>query len=220
MSPLHKKKIGIYEKSIKRPLDCILSATAIIILSPLMIILTITGAFAVKGNPFFTQERPGLNENIFRLIKFRTMTNEKDEKGDYLPDERRMTTYGRFLRKTSLDELPELINICKGDMAIVGPRPLLTRYLPFYKDNERKRHSVRPGLTGLAQIRGRNNLRWDTRLSLDVEYANNISFLQDMRIIIYTIMKVIRREDVVDAGDFEMPDLDEERKGFLENSEN
>ena len=213
MSHSQKGKKGIYEKTIKRPLDCMISATVMLALSPLMMLLTITGAFAVKGNPFFTQERPGLNEKIFKLIKFRTMTNDKDENGNYLPDEQRMTTYGHFLRKTSLDELPELINICKGDMAIVGPRPLLTRYLPFYRENERKRHKVRPGLTGLAQISGRNHLEWDSRLALDVEYAENISFLEDLRIVKATLFKVIKSEDVVDAGEFDILDLDEERNG-------
>ena len=143
-----------YAKYGKRALDFSISLVALILLSPLLLILTVAGMLAVRGNPFFTQERPGLHENVFKLIKFRTMTNEKDENGEFLPDEVRLIPYGRFLRKTSLDELPELINICKGDMAIVGPRPLLTRYLPFYTERERKRHSVRPGLTGLAQVSG------------------------------------------------------------------
>jgi lipopolysaccharide/colanic/teichoic acid biosynthesis glycosyltransferase len=178
-------------------------------------ILTVVGFFAVKGNPFFVQERPGLQEKIFKLIKFRTMSNEKDEAGNLLPDEMRLNSYGRFLRAASLDELPELLNIWKGDMAIVGPRPLLTRYLPFYTETERKRHTVRPGLTGLAQISGRNALAWDSRLALDVKYAEHITFLGDVKIILMTVVKVIKREDVVDAGSFEMLDLDQERKSSV-----
>lgn len=202
----------IYAKCIKRMLDFLLSTIALVVLSPIIVLLILIGAVAVKGNPFFTQDRPGRNEKIFKLIKFRTMTNEKDANGEFLPDDVRLLPYGRFLRKTSLDELPELINIWKGDMAIVGPRPLLTRYLPFYTEAERKRHTVRPGLTGLAQISGRNALAWDSRLALDVKYAENISFLGDIRIILMTVIKVVKSEDVVDAGSFEMLDLDQERK--------
>ena len=202
----------IYAKYIKRVLDFLLSTIALIILSPIILLLTMIGSIAVKGNPFFTQDRPGLNEKVFKLIKFRTMTNEKDENGEFLPDDIRIIPYGRFLRKTSLDELPELINIWKGNMAIVGPRPLLIRYLPYYTDGEKKRHSVRPGLTGLAQISGWNVLAWDSRLALDVEYVEHITFLGDLKIILKTVVKVIKREDVVDAGSFEMQDLDKERK--------
>lgn len=202
----------IYAKYIKRVFDFLLSTIALIILSPIILLLTMIGSIAVKGNPFFTQDRPGLNEKVFKLIKFRTMTNEKDENGEFLPDDIRIIPYGRFLRKTSLDELPELINIWKGNMAIVGPRPLLIRYLPYYTDGEKKRHSVRPGLTGLAQISGRNALAWDSRLALDVEYVEHITFLGDLKIILKTVVKVIKREDVVDAGSFEMQDLDKERK--------
>ena len=201
----------IYAKYIKRVLDFLLSTIALIILSPIILLLTMIGSIAVKGNPFFTQDRPGLNEKVFKLIKFRTMTNEKDENGEFLPDDIRIIPYGRFLRKTSLDELPELINIWKGNMAIVGPRPLLIRYLPYYTDGEKKRHSVRPGLTGLAQISGRNVLAWDSRLALDVEYVEHITFLGDLKIILKTVVKVIKREDVVDAVSFEMQDLDKER---------
>ena len=201
----------LYASCIKRVIDFILTTIALFLFSPLLIFLTIAGMLAVRGNPFFIQERPGLNEKIFKLIKFRTMTNEKDKNGEYLPDEIRLTPYGRFLRRTSLDELPELINIWKGDMAIVGPRPLLVRYLPFYTEHERKRHLVRPGLTGLAQISGRNSLAWDSRPALDVEYVENMSFLGDIRIILKTVGKVIRHENVVDAGSFEMLDLDQER---------
>lgn len=205
----------IYAKRIKRILDFALSSFALLLFSPVFMILTVVGFFAVKGNPFFVQERPGLQEKIFKLIKFRTMSNEKDEAGNLLPDEMRLNSYGRFLRAASLDELPELINIWKGDMAIVGPRPLLTRYLPFYTETERKRHTVRPGLTGLAQISGRNALAWDSRLALDVKYAEHITFLGDVKIILMTVVKVIKREDVVDAGSFEMLDLDQERKSSV-----
>ena len=202
----------IYARYLKRVFDFFLSMCTLIVLSPLIILLTIIGVFAVKGNPFFTQDRPGLNERIFKLIKFRTMTNEKDKNGDSLPDDVRLIPYGRFLRKTSLDELPELVNIWKGDMSIVGPRPLLTRYLPFYTEREHKRHSVRPGLTGLAQISGRNALAWDTRLAIDVDYAENITFVGDIKIILKTVVKVIKHENVVDAGSFNMLDFDQERK--------
>jgi lipopolysaccharide/colanic/teichoic acid biosynthesis glycosyltransferase len=205
----------IYAKRIKRILDFALSSFALLLFSPVFMILTVVGFFAVKGNPFFVQERPGLQEKIFKLIKFRTMSNEKDEAGNLLPDEMRLNSYGRFLRAASLDELPELLNIWKGDMAIVGPRPLLTRYLPFYTETERKRHTVRPGLTGLAQISGRNALAWDSRLALDVKYAEHITFLGDVKIILMTVVKVIKREDVVDAGSFEMLDLDQERKSSV-----
>lgn len=208
----------IYAKCFKRMLDFLLSTVALVVLSPIIVLLIIVGAVAVKGNPFFVQDRPGLNEKIFKLIKFRTMTNEKGVNGELLPDNVRLIPYGRFLRKTSLDELPELINIWKGDMAIVGPRPLLTRYLPFYTDTERRRHMVRPGLTGLAQISGRNALAWDSRLALDVKYAESISFLGDIKIILMTVIKVIKSEGVVDAGNFEMLDLDKERK--LNNADN
>lgn len=208
----------IYANCIKRILGFLLSSVALVVLSPIIVILIFIGAVAVKGNPFFTQDRPGRNEKIFKLIKFRTMTNERDTNGEFLPDDIRLIPYGRFLRKTSLDELPELINIWKGDMAIVGPRPLLTRYLPFYTETERKRHTVRPGLTGLAQISGRNALAWDSRLALDVKYAEHIAFMGDIKIILMTVVKVIKREDVVDAGSFEMLDLDQERKSSVANN--
>lgn len=208
----------IYKYFIKRLLDFLISFIAIVLLSPLIILLIIIGFVNIKGNPFFVQDRPGRNEKIFKLIKFRTMTNEKDENGEYLPDEIRLVPYGRMLRKTSLDELPELINILKGDMAIVGPRPLLVRYLPYYTEKERKRHSVRPGLTGLAQVNGRNALGWDSRLALDVEYVDNISFIGDIKILFQTFIKVVKHDGVVDAGNFDMLDLDQER--ILKNEDN
>lgn len=201
---------GIYAKYIKRVLDFILSLIAIIVLSPLLLLLVIIGAIAMGGNPFFVQERPGKNEKIFKLIKFRTMTNKKDGDGNLLPDEQRLTAYGRFLRKTSLDELPELFNIIKGDMSVIGPRPLLVKYLPYYKEEERERHAIRPGLTGYAQIHGRNYLMWDERLRLDVQYAKKITFIGDVKILLGTVIKVIKRSDVAEKR---IIPLDQMRKG-------
>ena len=191
-----KKKPGIYEKYIKRLLDFMLSFCALVVLSPVLIILTVVGAIKMKGNPFFTQLRPGKDEKIFKLVKFCSMTNEKDAEGNLLPDEQRLTNYGRFIRSTSLDELPELLNILKGDMSIVGPRPLAVRYLEFYDEMERKRHNVMPGLTGLAQINGRNDVNWPERFAYDLEYVNNISFKMDIMIVFKTIMKVLKRSNV------------------------
>ena len=186
----------MYAKYVKRFLDFILSFCALTVLSPILLILTIVGAIVMKGNPFFTQLRPGKNEKIFRLIKFRTMTCEKDADGNLLPDEKRLTKYGKFLRSTSLDELPELLNILVGDMSIVGPRPLLPEYLPYYTEEERCRHNVRPGLTGLAQVNGRNFVQWDQRLSFDVDYVKGISFWKDCDILFRTFLNVLIRKDV------------------------
>ena len=202
----------MYKKYFKRIIDLIISSCAIIALSPLLLILAFLGVIFMRGNPFFVQERPGKNEKIFKLVKFRTMNNQKDKRGVLLPDEIRLNSYGKFLRSTSLDELPELINIVKGDMAIVGPRPLLVRYLPYYKESEKARHDVRPGLTGLAQINGRNNLGWDERLKLDVIYVDKITFLYDVSIILKTIIKVIRRSNVLSGSEMRLKDLDEERE--------
>lgn len=178
-----RKPTGIYERFIKRPLDCFLSCGAAIVLSPVLIFLTIAGTINMKGNPFFTQERPGRidpktgRERIFRLIKFRSMTNEKDKSGQLLPNEKRLTRYGRFLRSSSADELGELINIVKGDMAIIGPRPLLPEYITYYTEQERHRHDVRPGLTGLAQVNGRNAISsLEERFGYDLQYVENCSF--------------------------------------------
>ena len=201
----------MYAKCFKRILDFTLSLCAVMILSPILLILTVVGTVAMGGNPFFTQERPGKNEKIFKLIKFRTMNNKKDKNGKLLPDEKRLTSYGRWLRSTSMDELPELFNIIKGDMSIVGPRPLLVQYLPYYKKSERKRHSVRPGLTGLAQVSGRNFLNWDDRLACDVEYVKKISFREDLEIILMTIKTVLKKDGIsVDSSSIESY-LDEER---------
>ena len=186
----------MYAKYIKRPMDFYLSLCAILVLSPVLLILTVIGVFAMKGNPFFTQQRPGKDEKIFKLIKFRTMTCEKDSEGKLLPDEKRLTKYGKFLRSTSLDELPELINILKGDMSIVGPRPLLVKYLPLYNEEQRHRHDVLPGLTGLAQINGRNAITWEQKFEDDIKYIKNITFIGDVRIIFLTVYKVFKREGI------------------------
>lgn len=202
----------MYAKFFKRVIDFTLSLIALIVLSPILLVLVIVTAVAMKGNPFFTQLRPGKNEKIFKLIKFRTMTNEKDENGNLLPDDVRLNKFGKFLRSTSLDELPELINILKGDMSIVGPRPLLVEYLPYYTDEERHRHDVRPGLTGWAQVNGRNTVEWDKRFMLDVQYVNKLSFVFDFRIIFITVCKVIKRSDIVDNTNISEGNFAEIRK--------
>ena len=188
----------MYAKFLKRAIDFILSLCALIVLSPLLVILTIVGAICMNGKPFFVQKRPGKNEQIISLLKFRTMTNEKGKEGKLLPDEIRLVPYGKFLRSTSLDELPSLINIFIGDLAIIGPRPLLIEYLPWYTETERHRHDVRPGLTGWAQVNGRNTVDWDRRFQLDVEYVNNISFRFDLKIFFMTIQKVLKRSDIAE----------------------
>ena len=190
----------MYANFLKRIIDFILAFLALIFLSPILLILIVMGVVEMKGNPFFTQYRPGRNERIFRLIKFRTMTNEKDENGNFLPDDVRLNKYGKFLRSTFLDELPELVNILIGEMAIIGPRPQLVRDMVFMTDEQRKRHSVRPGLSGLAQVRGRNAISWEKKLSTDLEYIQNISFASDIKIILETVKKVIKSEDITEEG--------------------
>lgn len=190
----------MYEKYIKRILDFILSLISIIILMPVMIVIYILVRIKLGKPVIFKQERPGRNEEIFTLYKFRTMTEEKDEKGNLLPDEQRLTKFGKMLRRTSLDELPELFNILKGDMSIVGPRPLAIIYLPYYNEKEKHRHDVRPGLTGLAQVNGRNNLIWEDRFKYDLKYVENVSFINDCKIILKTIMEIFKKEDVVTRG--------------------
>ncbi len=186
----------MYAKYIKKILDLILSLMALILLMPLMLIIGILVAINL-GNPIiFKQKRPGKDEKIFTLYKFRTMTDEKDEKGKLLPDSQRLTKFGKFLRSTSLDELPELINILKGDMSIVGPRPLLVEYLKLYNEEQKHRHDVRPGLTGLAQTSGRNAITWEEKFEKDIEYVHNISFIGDVKIIIKTAIKVFKREGI------------------------
>ena len=187
---------GLYNKYTKRILDILISLTFIVLFSWLYLILAILVRIKLGSPVLFCQERPGYNEKIFTLYKFRTMTDKRDEKGNLLPDSERLTKFGSMLRSTSLDELPEMFNILKGDMSLIGPRPLLVEYLPYYTEEERLRHSVRPGLTGLAQVSGRNYLAWDKRLARDVEYVNHISFIMDVRIIIKTIMVVFKKEDV------------------------
>lgn len=202
----------MYAKYIKRILDLILSLMALIVLMPLMIIIGILVRINLGSPIIFKQKRPGKNEKIFTLYKFRTMTDKRDIDGNLLPDEYRLTKFGKFLRSTSLDELPELINIIKGDMAIVGPRPLLVEYLPYYTEEEKHRHDVRPGLTGLAQVNGRNVLQWKERFSFDLQYVKNITFKNDMTIIFKTIGKVIKKEDILVGKQQILLDLDEERK--------
>lgn len=191
-----KQKFSIYEKYIKRILDFFLSLFAICLLLPFLILFIVIGTVKMQGNPFFIQERPGKNEKIFKLIKFKTMTNAKDGMGNLLPDNQRLTSYGKFLRSTSIDELPEIINILKGDMSIIGPRPLLVKYLPLYNAYQKHRHDVRPGLTGYAQIHGRNKLSWEEKFELDIQYVQNITFLGDIDIILKTISKVLKRDGI------------------------
>ncbi len=190
----------MYAKYIKRPMDFFLSLCAIIVLSPVLLVLMILGAIKMKGNPFFTQLRPGKDEKIFKLIKFRTMTCETDENGELLPDEKRLTRYGKLLRATSLDELPELFNILKGDMAVIGPRPQLVRDMVFMTDTQRLRHTVRPGLSGLAQVNGRNAIKWENKLAFDLEYIESITFFGDLKLIFKTLFKVFKREGISEEG--------------------
>jgi len=193
-----------YRKYGKRILDIILSLIAIIILSPVFLVIAILVKIKLGSPVIFKQERPGLNEKIFTLFKFRTMTNERDENGNLLPDSVRLNNFGRFLRSTSLDELPELFNILKGDMSIVGPRPLLVQYLPLYDVHQRRRHEVKPGLTGWAQVNGRNAISWEKKFELDVEYVDKVSFLFDLKIILHTLKKVIIREGITSANSVTM----------------
>lgn len=191
----------MYAAYLKRPLDFLLSLLAIVILSPVLLVLTVAGAITMGGNPFFVQERPGKKdkngqEKIFKLVKFRSMNNRRDPEGNLLPDGQRLTGYGKFIRSTSLDELPELFNILKGDMSIVGPRPLLVQYIPLYTDRQRHRHDVRPGLTGLAQVRGRNGISWEEKFEYDLTYISNITFWNDLKICAETIMAVLRRDGI------------------------
>lgn len=189
----------MYARFWKRLLDFLLALTALLILSPLLLLLTVAGAVAMRGNPFFAQPRPGRGERIFRLIKFRTMSDRRDASGVLLPDGERLNGYGRFLRKTSLDELPELFNILVGQMALVGPRPLLTAYLPLYSEEQHHRHDVRPGLTGYAQVHGRNAVPWEERFRMDVWYTQNITFRLDCRILLDTV-RVVFRHDGIGSG--------------------
>lgn len=211
----------MYAKYLKRILDFILSLCALIVLSPLLLILIILGAIFMGGNPFFTQQRPGKDEKIFKLIKFRTMDNRKDKNGNLLPDDVRLNKYGRILRSTSLDELPELFNILVGDMSIIGPRPLLVEYLPYYTEEEKHRHDVRPGLTGWAQINGRNAIdSWEQRFQYDLEYINNISFIFDVKVILMTVIKVLKRSDIQVGSQIKVGRLDDARRKVKNASNN
>lgn len=186
----------MYAKCFKRVIDFTLSLLGLIILSPILLVLIVLGTLFMRGNPFFTQERPGKDEKIFKLIKFRTMDNRKDKDGNLLSDEIRLNKYGRFLRASSLDELPELVNILKGDMSIIGPRPLLVAYLPRYNEFQHHRHDVRPGLTGYAQAHGRNAVSWEDKFAMDVWYTQHITFVEDVKIIFDTINTVLKREGI------------------------
>ncbi len=194
------RKRGPYRRYFKRPLDFVLSLATIIILSPILLLIALLVRIKLGSPVIFKQQRPGMNEKIFTLYKFRTMTDERDEKGELLPDEMRLTDFGKFLRASSLDELPELFNILKGDMTIVGPRPLLIEYLPLYNAHQKRRHEVRPGLTGWAQVNGRNAISWEEKFNYDVEYVDNLSFFLDVKIIFLTIMKVLKREGINQEG--------------------
>lgn len=209
----HKR--GFYEIVFKRFLDILLSTIGLLILSPVLLILIIVGAIAMGGNPFFTQARPGRDEKIFKMLKFRTMDNRRGADGELLPDEVRLNKYGRFLRSTSLDELPELINIWLGQMSIVGPRPLLVKYLDRYNERQHHRHDVRPGLTGYAQAHGRNALSWEDRFEMDVWYASHMSFKTDISVILATVKTVIKRDGISSGTSATM----EEFKGSSENAE-
>lgn len=191
-----KNRKSFYERFIKRPQDFVLSLVGLIILSPVIFIVAVLVRIKLGSPVIFTQARPGLNEKIFKMYKFRTMSNERDENGVLLPDSERLTKFGKFLRSTSLDELPELINIIKGEMSIVGPRPLLVEYLPLYNEKQRKRHNVRPGLSGLAQVNGRNALSWESKFDLDIKYVDDINFIGDLKIIIKTVKKVLVKEGI------------------------
>lgn len=199
---INHKPYGPYEKYIKRPLDFLCGMAAIIVFCWLYVIVAILVRVKLGSPVIFTQDRPGKNEKVFKLYKFRTMTNETDSEGKLLPDSKRLTKFGKFLRSTSLDELPEAFNIVKGDMSVIGPRPLLVSYLPYYTERESTRHAVRPGLSGLAQTSGRNFLRWDDRLEKDAEYVEYITFVGDVKIIIDTVLQVVRHKDIaVDTQD-------------------
>lgn len=206
------KPNGPYEQFIKRPLDCLLSIFAVLLFSPVLIFTAGMVRFKLGSPVLFEQDRPGKDGRIFQLRKFRSMTDERDKNGNLLPDDVRLTKFGRLLRSTSLDELPELFNIIKGDMAVIGPRPLLVEYLPYYTEEEKHRHDVRPGLTGWAQINGRNAIHsWEERFRYDLEYVNHISFLFDLKILILTVFKVLKRSDIQVGKDIKVGRLDEAR---------
>lgn len=206
----------MYKNFFKRLIDFCIVLTALLIIWPVLLVITIWLHFANKGaGAFFFQERPGKDEKIFKVIKFKSMTDEKDADGNLLPNDKRLTKVGAFIRKTSIDELPQLINVLKGDMALIGPRPLLVEYLPYYTERERMRHSVRPGITGWAQVNGRNHVKWDDRLALDVYYVEHMGFTMDCRVIFKTIKNVLMRKDIVVAPTGRL--LSDERRQKNEN---
>ena len=206
----------MYKYFFKRLIDFLFAFSGLIILSPIFVIITIGLFIANTGKPFFVQIRPGKDEKLFKIIKFKTMNDDKNSQGELLPDAKRLTIVGRFVRKTSIDEIPQLINVLKGDMSLIGPRPLLVSYLPFYKEEERVRHSVRPGITGLAQVNGRNTVSWDKRLAFDVEYVKNISLKNDIFIVLNSIKVVLFSKGLSVDPTILMKDLNDERK----NSDN
>ena len=204
---------GIYEKYLKRVFDCVISLCGLVICSPIIGMIAVFVRLKLGAPVLFQQERPGKDERIFKLYKFRTMTSERNLQGDLLPDADRLTKFGKLLRATSLDELPELLNVLKGDMSLIGPRPLLVKYLPYYTEEERHRHDIRPGLTGLAQVHGRNFLNWEDRFKLDCDYVKEITFKRDISILLRTILKVIEHADIMEnAEQVTFKNLDEERK--------
>ena len=209
-------KYNVYRKCFKRVFDIVISIISLVLLSPVLFLLSVLGIVFMDGNPFFVQKRTGKEGNTFSLIKFRSMNNKHDDYGNLLPDDERLSKYGRFIRTTSLDELPELINILKGDMSLVGPRPLLIEYLPYYTEVERCRFDVLPGLTGLAQINGRNAIDWDTKLSYDVQYVQDITFRKDLIIVLKTFFKVLKRSDIQLGREFKTGKFIEQRKELLE----
>lgn len=202
----------MYKTYFKRVFDFLAALFGLLILSPIFIVVTIALYFANEGKPFFFQARPGKNERIFKIIKFKSMNDKKDVQGNLLSDAERLTKAGSFVRKTSLDEIPQLINVLKGDMSLIGPRPLLVHYLPYYTERENLRHTVRPGITGYAQVNGRNTVNWDERLEMDAQYVENLSFLNDVKILIQTIQNVINRKDIVIIPGKLYTTLDKHRK--------
>ena len=193
------KPYGPYEKYLKRPIDFLCGLAAGVVFSWLYLILMVLGVIFMGGNPFFTQERPGKDGKLFKLIKFRSMSNQKDKNGNLLPDDVRLNKYGRFLRKTSLDELPEAFNIMKGDMSVVGPRPLLVQYLPRYNSEQKHRHDVRPGLSGYAQVHGRNDVSWEDKFAMDVWYVNHVTFFGDVKIVFQTVGKAFIKQEGISS---------------------
>lgn len=210
------KPHGPYEKYIKRPLDCVLACTALAVLSPVFGITALLVRTKLGSPVLFHQERPGKDGKIFRLYKFRSMTDARDENGELLPDDERLTRFGRLLRSTSLDELPELWNIAKGDMAILGPRPLLVEYLPYYTEREKHRHDVRPGLSGLAQVHGRNALSWEEKFNWDLQYVDHITFAGDVKLLFETVYKTVKRSDILVGKQHRVGRLDVERAGQIQ----